>query len=220
IYEDERLLIINKPAGLAVHGGSGVSYGVIEGFRQLRPDEPNLELAHRLDRDTSGCLILCKKRLYLKKIQAVLQDKSSLQKHYQAIVHGRWPKRKQHVDVPIRKNTLKSGERVCIVAADGKPSLTEFSVNRQNDQLSLLDVRPVTGRTHQIRVHAQYLKHPIVGDPKYGNPGLDAVISPLATPRLMLHAARLVLPPLDKGDKVLTVEAPPCERFMSLMNSI
>ena len=219
VYEDDRMLVVNKPCGLAVHGGSGISIGVIEGMRQLRPEEKNLELVHRLDRDTSGCLMISKKSSILKKLQSFLVKKDELEKHYQTIVHGRWSKRKQHVDLPLQKNTLSSGERISRVHADGKQSLTRFSVEQQNESFSLLNVQPITGRTHQIRVHCAHLGHPIVGDPKYGAEQLDQSLKPKPG-RLMLHAAKLIIPPLQPGDKTTVVVADYDERFLKFIDRI
>jgi 23S rRNA pseudouridine955/2504/2580 synthase len=219
VYEDDRMLVVNKPCGLAVHGGSGISIGVIEGMRQLRPEEKNLELVHRLDRDTSGCLMISKKSSILKRLQSFLVKKDELEKHYQTIVHGRWSKRKQHVDLPLQKNTLSSGERISRVHADGKQSLTRFSVEQQNESFSLLNVQPITGRTHQIRVHCAHLGHPIVGDPKYGAEQLDQSLKPKPG-RLMLHAAKLIIPPLQPGDKTTVVVADYDERFLKFIDRI
>lgn len=215
IYEDKRLIVINKPTGIAVHGGSGINLGVIEGMRQLRSEAKFLELVHRLDRDTSGCLMISKKRSTLKQLQSFLSNKTELGKHYLALVHGRWPKRKQHVDLPIRKNTLASGERICIIAADGKPSLTKINVLQQNSDLSLLAVTPVTGRTHQIRVHCKHVGYPIVGDLKYGLEDKDKL---LKTNRLMLHARRLEIPALEAGSKAFVVEAELDSKFLKYMD--
>jgi 23S rRNA pseudouridine955/2504/2580 synthase len=226
IYEDDRMLIINKPAGLAVHGGSGVSSGVIEGLRQLRPTDKFLELVHRLDRGTSGCLMIAKKRSQLRRLQDLLRSKSQgdateFEKHYLAVVHGQWPRRRQHVDVPIRKDTLKSGERVCIVAVDGKPSLTEIEVIRQNKRFSVLAVKPITGRTHQIRVHCRHLHHPVVGDDKYGNEALDVALKQeQGFDRLMLHAAELYIPAMEKGDQPIHVKADPSPEMRKFIDSI
>jgi 23S rRNA pseudouridine955/2504/2580 synthase len=226
IYEDKRMLIINKPAGLAVHGGSGISSGVIEGLRQLRPEEKALELVHRLDRGTSGCLMIAKRRSHLRRLQAMLQSKSqgeqtTFEKHYLTVVHGQWQKRRQHVDVPIRKDTVNGGERFCIVAADGKAALTEVDVIRQNKTFSLLAVRPITGRTHQIRVHCRHLHHPVVGDDKYGNEVLDQQLKgSFGHDRLMLHAVELFIPPLEPLDKAIRVRAEPDEKMLALMDSI
>ena len=220
LFEDDRILIVNKPTGLAVHGGSGLSLGLIEAMRQMRPQHKFLELVHRLDRDTSGCLMLAKKRVVLTQLQALLQNKDKLQKHYVAIVHGRWPKRKQHVDAPLRKNTLASGERISTVVADGKASLTEIDVKQQDSTYSLLAVRPITGRTHQIRVHCKYIGYPIVGDTKYGLEDKDKQLPRGSAGRLMLHAERLILPPLSRGEAPIRVEAAVDAKFTSLVDNI
>ena len=220
IYEDKRLLIINKPSGIAVHGGSGISIGVIEAFRQLRPDQKSLELIHRLDRDTSGCLMIAKKRSCLRSIQSMLSNKTRLEKHYLAVVHGKWPRRKQHVDAPLVKNTLKSGERVSSVSAEGKSALTKISVLEQSADYSLLAMQPVTGRTHQLRVHCQHTGYPIVGDEKYGYEEQDAQLKRLGVRRLMLHASRLVIPATEPGEKTIRVEAPAGNSFQKMTEMI
>lgn len=217
LFENEVLIVINKPCGLAVHGGSGVSLGVIEALRQMRPEQKYLELVHRLDRETSGCLMIAKKPSYLKALQPLLQDKKALGKHYVCIVHGRWPKRKQVVNLPLTKNTLSSGERISRVQADGKPSVTEYDLLEQDKGLSLLAVRPVTGRTHQIRVHCQASGFPIVGDQKYGSEEGDKGLGKVG--RLMLHAHKLVIPSLINREAV-TVTAPLNQQFMELENYI
>jgi 23S rRNA pseudouridine955/2504/2580 synthase len=216
LFENAALIILNKPSGIAVHGGSGISIGVIEGLRQLRPTERFLELVHRLDRDTSGCLMIAKKASYLKQIQKLLQSKDKLEKHYLCLVHGRWPSRKQHVNLPLSKNVLASGERMSRVQADGKVSLTEYQVLEQSSGFSLLAARPVTGRTHQIRVHCTATGYPIVGDNKYGNDRADAALK-LSGRRLMLHASRLVVPAIDKWPAV-TVEAPLDDAFTKALD--
>ena len=217
IYEDNRMLIVNKPPGMAVHGGSGINAGVIEALRRLRPEEKSLELVHRLDRDTSGCLMVAKKRSHLKRLQQFLNDKTALSKQYLAVVHGRWPKRKHQVNLPLQKNTLRSGERISRVSAGGKPSLTEFEVVKQSDQFSLLAIKLVTGRTHQIRVHCQHTGFPVVGDRKYGNEDLDRGLLPK---RLMLHAERLVIPGVEQDQASIIVETEPDEAFIRMINSV
>jgi 23S rRNA pseudouridine955/2504/2580 synthase len=218
LYESEALLVINKPTGMAVHGGSGVSLGVIETLRQMRPESRYLELVHRLDRETSGCLMVAKKPRYLKEIQKLLQSKDELGKHYICIVHGRWPKRKQVVNLPLAKNVLASGERISRVQADGKASRTEYDVLDGGSGLSVLAVRPITGRTHQIRVHCTASGFPIVGDSKYGDEGKDQAIAG-GVKRLMLHAERLVIPALA-GYPAVTVTAPTDARFAALYSYI
>ncbi len=220
IYEDKRLLIINKPSGIAVHGGSGISIGVIEAFRQLRPEQKDLELIHRLDRDTSGCLMIAKKRSCLRSIQAMLSNKTKLEKHYLAVVQGKWPRRKQHVDAPLVKNTLKSGERISSVDANGKSALTRISLLDQSTDYSLLALQPITGRTHQLRVHCQYTGYPIVGDEKYGLELQDAALKRQGMRRLMLHASRLVIPATEPGEKTISVEAPVDGSFQRMIKTI
>lgn len=218
LFENEALLVINKPTGMAVHGGSGVSLGVIETLRQMRPESRYLELVHRLDRETSGCLMVAKKPGYLKEIQKLLQNKDELGKHYLCIVHGRWPKRKQIVNLPLAKNVLASGERISRVQADGKTSRTEYDVLESGAGLSVLAVRPITGRTHQIRVHCTASGYPIVGDSKYGDEAKDQAV-PGGVKRLMLHAERLVIPAIA-GYSATTVTAPLDARFETLYSYI
>jgi len=190
LYEDQGLLILNKPSGLAVHGGSGVSFGVIEGLRALRPDARFLELAHRLDRDTSGCLVIAKKRSTLRAFHELLRE-GGMDKHYLALVKGSWRGGKRRIDAPLRKNTLKSGERLVRVSEDGKPSLSIFSPVTIYKDCSLMRVKLVTGRTHQVRVHAQYCGHPIAGDDKYGDAAFNRLMAERGLKRLFLHASEL-----------------------------
>ena len=197
IYENKVILVINKPAGLAVHGGSGISSGVIESLRASLPDQ-KLELMHRLDRDTSGCLMIARNRRYLRIMQEAFRTRSDLGKYYRVIVHGCWPRKITRVDAPIVKNTLKSGERVSRVSSMGKLSTTDFKILAQSSEYSLLEAEAITGRTHQIRVHCRYTGHPVVGDKRYGDLEADAkVLQNLKNHRLMLHASRLEIPDLE-----------------------
>lgn len=203
LYEDNDIIVVNKPSGIAVHGGSGISLGLIESFRQMRPQAKFLELVHRLDRDTSGCILLAKKRSALKLMHESLQ-KSTITKIYHALVVGSWNDRKRKVDAPLRKNELKSGERVVKVSAEGKASLTEFKVlERFGKRATLVEARPITGRTHQIRVHCQFEGHPIVGDEKYGTDEMNAEMKDQGFGRLFLHAAELRFPLPSGGRKVI-----------------
>jgi len=190
LFEDDGLLIINKPSGLAVHGGSGISLGVIEALRALRPELRFLELVHRLDRETSGCLMLAKKRTVLLDLQAAMQ-RNQIDKRYQALVKGQWPKGKSTINAPLRKNTLSGGERVVKVEASGKPSVTHFKIAQRYKQATLLEVRLETGRTHQIRVHCQFSGQPIAGDPKYGEGQFNESLRDFGLKRLFLHASYL-----------------------------
>ncbi len=206
LYEDPELLIINKPSGLAVHGGSGVNLGLIEALRQLRPQAKFLELVHRLDRDTSGCVMIAKKRSALRKLHEDLRM-NRIDKIYQALVVGAWPKRKQQVKAPLRKNELRSGERVVRVAPEGKDSHTQYRVLEVYENLTLVEAKPITGRTHQIRVHCQFAGHPIVGDEKYGEEHVNRELKAAGIRRLFLHAGELRLRSPKTGDPI-RVKAP------------
>lgn len=187
LFEDDGLIVINKPAGIAVHGGSGVNLGVIEAFRSMRPELHFLELAHRLDKDTSGCLVLAKKRAVLLDIQSQLVVRT-VQKTYWALLHNSWKGAKnRQVDALLLKHSLRSGERFVSVHPEGKPALTYFTLLENFSHYCLVSVKPKTGRTHQIRVHAAWLSHPIVGDVKYTKS--EALLqSPWHKKRLYLHA--------------------------------
>ncbi len=206
VYEDKALIVLNKPAGIAVHGGSGLSYGVIEALRQLRPDAKELELVHRLDRDTSGLLMIAKKRSMLRHLHQTLRG-DGVDKRYMALVRGRWETSKKQVNAPLLKNTLRSGERMVEVTEDGKEALTLFRVLRRfGDFATLVEARPVTGRTHQIRVHARHAGHSIAGDSKYGDEEFTREIRELGGKRLFLHAYALRVPLPDGGE--LALKAP------------
>ncbi|MEL0613280.1 23S rRNA pseudouridine(955/2504/2580) synthase RluC [Marinomonas arenicola] len=215
IYEDKGLIVVNKPSGLAVHGGSGLSFGLVEVIRQMRPQEKFIELVHRLDRDTSGLIMVAKKRSVLKELHTALREKEGVQKTYLALVYGSWPKRKLQVNAPLLKNELKSGERVVKVHTDGKESLTRFKLARQFNGYSLVECEPVTGRTHQIRVHALHAGYPIVGDDKYSPVELLKETKALGFKRLCLHATRLDI--MLNGERML-FEAPLDKEWQTLMN--
>ncbi|MEM9256942.1 MAG: 23S rRNA pseudouridine(955/2504/2580) synthase RluC [Pseudomonadota bacterium] len=205
VYEDGDLLVIDKPSGLAVHGGSGLDYGLIECLRQMRPKQRYLELVHRLDRDTSGLILLAKRGSTLKELHRQLREKR-VEKRYLLIVEGHWPKHCQLVDAPLEKNHLQSGERMVKVSGSGKRAMTEFSVIERLSGATLLEARPITGRTHQIRVHALHTGHPILGDRKYGSEKGEIVAREAGLQRLCLHASRLrfELP----GGELLALDAP------------
>lgn len=206
VFEDKALIVMNKPAGIAVHGGSGLSFGVIEALRQLRPDAKELELVHRLDRDTSGLLMIAKKRSMLRHLHQALRS-DGVDKRYMALVRGRWEASKKQVNAPLLKNTLRSGERMVEVTDEGKEALTLFRVLRRFGEFAtLVEAKPVTGRTHQIRVHAQHAGHSIAGDSKYGDEEFSRVIRDLGGKRLFLHAYALRVPLPDGGE--LALEAP------------
>jgi 23S rRNA pseudouridine955/2504/2580 synthase len=206
VYEDKALIVLNKPAGIAVHGGSGLNYGVIEAFRQMRPDAKDIELVHRLDRDTSGLLMIAKKRSMLRHLHEALRG-DGVDKRYMALVRGNWPAAKKRVSAPLLKNTLRSGERMVEVNPEGKDALTEFKVLRRFGEFAtLIEASPITGRTHQIRVHALHAGHAIAGDSKYGDEDFTREIRELGGKRLFLHAyaLRITLP----DGAALSLEAP------------
>ena len=191
LFEDERLIVINKPSGMAVHGGSGLSFGLIEALRALRPDARMLELVHRLDRDTSGCLVVAKKRSALRHLHEQLRNKT-VQKFYHALVKGRWSTKLTRVTESLKKNDLKSGERVVVVDnINGKESETRFKVLQHYKNATLVRAFPVTGRTHQIRVHCQTKGHSIACDAKYGHEDFDLEMKNLGLKLLFLHAASI-----------------------------
>jgi|TARA_B110000116_G_C16762037_1_gene548907 23S rRNA pseudouridine955/2504/2580 synthase len=218
IFENDALLVINKPSGLAVHGGSGITLGLIESLRQSRPEARFLELIHRIDRDTSGCIMIAKKRSMLRYMQQSLREKSlrehtggaasgGIEKVYWALVDGAWPKRKKKIDLPLKKIELPSGENMVRIDASGKPSLTHFSVLTLYSCCTLIEARPITGRTHQIRVHAQHVGHSLIGDVKYGLDSVNASMKVRGFKRLFLHAAKLRFK-LPDEDSVTEVVAP------------
>ncbi|WP_213999764.1 23S rRNA pseudouridine(955/2504/2580) synthase RluC [Arsukibacterium sp.] len=191
LFEDNDLIVLNKPSGMAVHGGSGLQFGVIEAMRALRPQAKLLELVHRLDRDTSGCLLIAKKRSVLTHLHAQLRDKT-VEKKYWALVSGDWDNKVRKVTEPLRKNTLQSGERVVKVdEINGKPSETRFRILQRYQQGTLVEAFPVTGRTHQIRVHTACKGHPIACDDKYGDNAFSGQMNQLGLNRLFLHAKSL-----------------------------
>lgn len=206
LWEDKHVMVIDKPAGLAVHGGSGVSLGLIEALRQLRPQEKQLELVHRLDRDTSGCLLVARRRSALLHLHAALRD-GAVDKRYLALVQGNWPARVQEVDAPLQKNQLASGERMVRVSGHGKPARTGFQVKARYHGYTLMEASPYTGRTHQIRVHALHAGYPLVGDEKYASREANQQAAGDGFRRLCLHAASLTFPLPGTGEPV-RVEAP------------
>lgn len=216
LLETDLLLVINKPAGLSVHGGSGIRLGLIEALRQMRAEWQHLELAHRLDKDTSGCLIIAKKPRALKQIQQEFK-KQRVEKTYHALVHGQWPAALTRVDVPLKKNQLSSGERIVKVDRAGKEAETHFKVLQRLPQASLIEASPVTGRTHQIRVHCQYAGHPIIGDPKYGPKVSSATFK--GAKKLCLHAAKVRFADPSR-DGSLEVEAPWDKYFKTIAEKL
>lgn len=206
LFEDDVLLVLNKPSGTAVHGGSGLSFGVIEGLRALRPEARFLELVHRLDRDTSGILLVAKKRSALRVLHEQLRLKQ-MQKDYLALVRGNWQSHMKVVQAPLLKNILQSGERVVKVSSEGKPSETRFKVEERFDNATLVKASPVTGRTHQIRVHTLYAGHPIAFDDRYGDKQFDSQLAGTGLNRLFLHASALKFTHPKTGEE-MRLQAP------------
>ncbi len=206
LYEDKRLLVLNKPSGLAVHGGSGLKFGVIEAVRTLRPEENQLELVHRLDRDTSGCLMITRRRSALRTLHELLRG-SGVDKRYVALVAGRWDNDRETVDAPLAKNQLQGGERVVRVDPDGKTAKTKFKVIERFSNSTLVEAELLTGRTHQLRVHLAYLGTPILGDEKYGDQSANRNMKKQGLKRLFLHAKSLSFDWVEDVGR-LKVEAP------------
>ena len=222
LFEDKRIMIINKPSGLAVHGGSGLSFGLIEVLRQLRPNDKELELVHRLDRDTSGCLIIAKKRSALRRLHEQLRE-GTMDKRYMTLVKGKWKGRSKWVDAPLLKNVIKSGERLVFVDPKGKDARTQFIPYSVGDEASLMSVKLDTDRTHQIRVHAQHIGFPIAGDDKYGDDEFNRQLKSKGLKRLFLHAFSLKfhLPDTETGEDVpIYIEAPLDEALVNTLNRL
>lgn len=220
LFEDAHLLIIDKPSGVAVHGGSGISYGVIEQLRAARPEAKFLELAHRLDRETSGILILAKKRSALTHLHEQMRG-GLTDKRYLTLIRGDWKNQRQHIKLPLHKYTAADGERRVRVQADGMPSHTIFSFVRRFGEFTLLEAELKTGRTHQIRVHLSASGFAMLGDEKYGDFALNRrLLKPegerIALKRMFLHAHQISFTHPDTG-KTMTIQAAlpqECEQFL------
>jgi len=206
VYEDPALLVVDKPSGVAVHGGSGVSQGVIESLRAARPQAKALELVHRLDRDTSGLLMIAKKRSALVELHRMLRE-GEVDKRYTVVVKGEWPSDLVELRDSLHKYVTASGERRVSVQADGLSAFTKIKIMKKNAEFSVLEARLLTGRTHQIRVHLAHAGHPVLGDDKYGDFALNRTLAREGVKRLFLHASRLRLRHPLTGDPV-ALEAP------------
>jgi 23S rRNA pseudouridine955/2504/2580 synthase len=204
IYEDEGLMALDKPAGMAVHAGSGVATGIIEGLRAWRPNAPMLELVHRLDRETSGCLLIAKSRAVLTHLHAQLREGHTA-KHYLALVRGRF-RHARTVTASLERRE-RGGERMVQAGEGGKQAATRFHPQRQFDMATLVGIDLLTGRTHQARVHAAHINHPIAGDEKYGDRDFNRAMREIGLRRLFLHAARMEFKHPLKNKK-MSVEAP------------
>lgn len=206
LVEGRDWLVINKPSGLAVHGGSGVKIGLIEALRQVREDLDFLELVHRLDRDTSGCLLLAKSRPALLALNASLKQ-HQMDKRYLALVAGRWPPKRDFISAPLERYEAGNGERRVRVDPQGKMARTRFHVQEAFAEVTLMEAEPVTGRTHQIRVHAAHAGYPLLGDDKYGSRQGMRLSAGLGLTRLFLHAVSLSFPEPTSGRPV-AIRAP------------
>lgn len=210
IHEDPRMLALDKPSGLAVHGGSGLAFGVIETLRALYPGEP-LELAHRLDRDTSGVLIVARDRASLRAVHALLRE-GHVDKRYLALLEGRWTLGRKRITAPLKTNLRQGGERVVKVHEDGKEAASTFEpVRRFGARATLVNVGLHTGRTHQIRVHAAFAGHPVAGDDKYGNREFNREMKTLGLRRMFLHAHSIAFTWPDTGRSCQIVAPLPAE---------
>jgi 23S rRNA pseudouridine955/2504/2580 synthase len=218
LFENERCLVINKPAGMAVHGGSGLSHGVIEALRAERPAASYLELAHRLDRGTSGCLVIAKRRSFLRSFHEQLRD-GRVRKLYLTLVAGHWSGGPQTVDVPLRKNQLAGGERMVRVDPEGKQAVSVFTPLSRYRKATLVEVELKTGRTHQIRVHAAHIGHPLAGDEKYGNRDFNRAMRDLGLRRMFLHAHMLEFAD-PAGEDVVNVSAPLDEHLRAVLDRL
>jgi pseudouridine synthase, RluA family len=217
IFEDRDLIVVNKPAGVAVHGGSGVTFGVIEALRAVHPQLKELELVHRLDRETSGCLLVAKRRAVLRDLHAQLRQRE-MDKRYLALVAGRWPFGAKTIDLPLKTNLKQGGERVVRVHGEGQEAVTTFKPIEQFGKVAtLLDIALGTGRTHQIRVHAAHAGYPVAGDEKYGDREKDAKLKAYGLSRMFLHAASLTF---RRGDESFSVSAPLPQDLQSVLERL
>jgi len=219
LYEDEGLIAVNKPRGLAVHGGSGISLGLIEGLRKMRPSHEYLELVHRLDRDTSGIILVAKKRSVLTALQRMLVNQKGIRKRYLALVHGHWPHNIKRVTEPLLKVELATGDRIVIVDEAGKESLTRVQLLNKGSHYSLIEAEPITGRTHQIRVHCQSQGYSIAGDEKYCDDVQKNIDSKHKIARLCLHAHQLSFRHPVSG-KQLILTAPLEKEFLNIIEKV
>lgn len=218
LYEDERFLLLNKPAGWAVHGGSGISLGIVESLRQVHPAGDRLELVHRLDRETSGCLLLSKRRSALKMLHE-LQRQRAWKKDYLALLAGAWQGGARTVRASLEKNVLRSGERVVRVSESGKPAESRFIPLEKGSNWTLVSIQLITGRTHQIRVHASHIGHPVAGDERYGDDEFNQWCRNQGLKRMFLHAYKVSIK-LAELDREIKQSAPLDKNLKTLLRRI
>ena len=220
VFENNELIVVNKPAGLAVHGGSSVKFGLIESLRASRKNDrvkERLELVHRLDKDTSGCLMVSKKRATLVFLQDLLRRPGSINKRYTALVHGDWPEKLITINQNLTTFSNQGRERWTKVSESGKTARTAFRKKFGTEDFSLVEAFPKTGRTHQIRVHALWARHPIVGDLRYGDKFKEAVLG--LNVRMMLHATQISIPQNTQLGK-LDIECPLPDEFVTTIKRV
>jgi 23S rRNA pseudouridine955/2504/2580 synthase len=206
LFEDDQILVVNKLSGLAVHGGTGVKLGLIEALRAIRPDLPALELVHRLDKGTSGCIVLAKSGKARKGLTEAFRAREVV-KIYHALVVGKWPKEVTMVDANLNRQAERGGERRVEISAEGKEARTQFKIIKQFANATLVQAQPVTGRTHQIRVHAAWVGCPLVGDDKYNTANSNTVFARVGIKRLCLHAAEVRFPHPQTGQQQIVTAA-------------
>ena len=220
LFENDDLMVLNKPSGIAVHSGSGLAFGVIEVMKQHNPDQ-FLELVHRLDRETSGCLIIAKNRITLTKLHDLFRDesRSGIGKYYLALVEGQWHGINT-INAPLKK-AMRAGEHIVEINDEGKHAISHFEAKKIYPQSSLMEIKIETGRTHQIRVHAAHAGHPVAGDKKYGDNKYNQALKKIGLKRLFLHAARIELPGLNPtSNKPLVIEAPLSSELQNVINKM
>ena len=217
LYEDEELLVINKPSGIPVHGGTGRSFGIIDVLRHTHPAGATLQLVHRLDQDTSGCLLLAKTHSCLRRLHGHLRE-GRVEKQYTALLKGRLGEKTVSVDLPLRRGARRGGERLVETSAEGKAARTRFNLVRRFRDATLAKIEIATGRTHQIRVHAGLIGHPVAGDHRYGDRDFNRQLRPLGLRRLFLHASRVRIPRPGRS-AALAVEAPLPEDLQVFLDS-
>jgi len=216
LFEDDAVLVLNKPAGIAVHSGSNIAFGVIEILRQLRPEDEMLELVHRLDRDTSGCLVIAKNRSALTRLHECFRSEDGMEKIYRAILVNRWQGGEKIIKAPLKKNQLKGGERIVTVDETGKEAKSLFTPLDYFSNATLVEIKLFTGRTHQIRVHAAHEKHPVAGDQKYGDNRFNQDLKKQGFKRMFLHAHKLSF----ELDKKYDITAPFDDIWMNFLQTL